>query len=282
MSGDYQIESCIGTGKTSCVYLVEKEGKRYAAKIVNNDDMAMDERPSIHVHSLALELRILRDLPHPNIITLHEVIKQSETTCLILDFMKDGDLYDECPDATMLPRVVQGVAAGLQWLHRHNIVHRDIKPENILLDGDTVKLCDFGLSVDMGSHETVTSAPSGTLNFMAPETFAGRTHRGSDAWSLGATLYEMSVGCTPFEEALTWRTTERILRGAYTWPSSHRDASLRDLVEKLLVLEPALRLTMEQVLQHPWVTEITPPLPRRVLRSGAQRNVDASRDCAKT
>ena len=262
----------IGRGVTSRVYVCEKEGKRYALKIVKNKEVSMDEGPSIHIHSLAIELRILRDLPHPNIITLYEVFKRPETTHLVLEFMKDGDLYDQKPNAALLRHVTREVARGLQWLHEHNIMHRDIKPENILIDGNQVKLCDFGLSVDMGMRETVTGTVAGTTEFLAPEILDGITHRGSDAWSFGATLYDLSVGRTPFEGALCWRTEDRIRRVAYAWPSYHQDTMLQDLVGKLLVLEPMLRLTMEQVLQHPWTK---PPPPRRVLRSGAQKSVDA-------
>lgn len=270
--GDYEVIKLLEEGSASVVYLGKKNQKQYAIKLVENTQVAMVEGPSIHAHSVALEMRILQDLPHPHIITLCAVIEGSNTTALVLEFMKDGDLCDQRPGTALLRRVAQGVAKGLRWLHRHNIVHRDIKPENILLDGTTVKLCDFGLAIDMGNHETVTSDPVGTLDFLPPEILNGRTHRGSDAWSLGATLYDLSTGDPPFCEALCWRTPERIQKAQYSWPSSHQDASLRNLVAGLLVLEPMLRLTMEQVLQHPWLT----PPPRRVLRSGAQRSVGAT------
>ena len=274
----YRIRREIGSGGTSRVYVCEKEGKRYALKVIENEDVAMDEDSAIHVHSLAIELRILRDLPHPNIITLYDVFECRKTTRLVLELMKDGDLHDRMLSTVNLRHVAREVARGLQWLHEHNIVHRDVKPENILIDGNQVKLCDFGLSIDMGVRETVQGHVAGTTDFQAPETWDGTTHRRGDAWSFGATLYELSTGCAPFEEALCWRTEDRIRQVAYTWPSYHQDTLLQDLVGKLLVVEPMLRLTMEQVLQHPWMT--TPLLSRRVLRSGAQKNVDAILDGA--
>lgn len=282
----YRTLKQLGSGATSKVYLCEKEGKKYALKVVKDEKVAMDEEPSTHIHCLARELRILQTLPHPNIITVHEVVKIPQFTCLYLEYMKDGDLWHRRLTTTLLRHVTREVAAGLQWLHGHNIVHRDVKPENILLDGDKVKLCDFGLSIDMGSHEILKERMAGTVDFMAPELFKGEVRRASDAWSLGAVLYEMSTGNVPFEEALEWHTSNRIMEADYSWPKHHQDMLLQDLVDNLLVLKPARRLTMEQVLQHPWCHRQPTPPPRRVLRSGAQRNVvqrnvDANRDDAR-
>ena len=276
---DYTIVKKLDAGKTSKVYLATRKSDNveYALKVVRNREIATTEGPSIHVHSLAIELRILRTLQHPNIVRLYDVIETRDTTTLVLEYVR-GTLWKKQLNLGAQKRVIREVAQALSWLHKNDFVHCDIKPDNILIGPNGIKLCDFGLSVCLNGSEIGPCLTTGTIDFMAPEMVQGRgVRKASDAWSLGATIYEMVHGIPPFDEADSDDddSDDNIARN-YQWRGPRE---FQQLVGDLLIIEPSLRLTMDQVLKFPG---IIPPPPRRVLRSGARRNVDASLESAMT
>jgi serine/threonine-protein kinase SRK2 len=168
----------------------------------------------------------------------------------------------------------QQLIIATEFIHRMGVANRDIKLENTLLDGSPkplIKLCDFGYS----KHEKYQSAPGsrvGTPAYLAPEvilTTTGSTYNGkvSDIWSCGVMLYVMLVGSYPFERAedkkdpqRLQRMIQRILRVEYSFPERLQvSAELKDLLSKILVAVPEKRITIPEILEHPWYNKDLPP-----------------------
>lgn len=274
---DYKIGRLLAKGIKGRVYLCRREQEHYALKVMRKDEVDMEENSSVHIHSAAIELRILQTLPHPNLVPMHDIFEDAIRIYMVLGYHPQGDLFKKRQmghiPVSLQKRIIQDVAQGVRWLHKHNIQHHDIKPDNILL-GNPTRLCDFGLAVDMGPTQSVLHHRlSGTLEYLPPEALDDFVARGSDAWSLGVVFYEMIVGETPFDADEDVDVLINIRRGTYEWPERFNEGAHCDLVKRLLLQDPRDRLTMEEVLAHPWLTP-----PRRVLRSGASRNVDAIPD----
>lgn len=274
LGGIYRLECRIDKGVTARVYSAHRADdpdRGYAIKTIAH--FSLDNH-----HSVDIEVQILRTLPHPNLVRLYEVITASNYTSLVLESMP-GNIYRKSLTGGQQRQIVHGVAQGLAWLHQHGIIHRDIKPDNILWDAHSgnVKLCDFGLSWwEKFQPPSGLTDMTGTLEYLAPEVvqLGALAVTASDAWSLGVVLYEMLTGATPFDHTWDIRVMDKILAGTYTAVTGE----LGSLVDRLLVMKPQDRWSMEQVALA------TQSPRRRVLRSGASRHarvVDANRGTAK-
>lgn len=147
------------------------------------------------------------------------------------------------------------MASALKYLHRKHIIHRDIKPENILVGvyGE-IKISDFGWSVHAPTNRRTTMC--GTLDYLPPEmlsTYDDSYTDKVDLWSLGVLMYEFLVGVAPFEDSQVM-TKRRIVRGEYTVPN-FISSDAKDLIKKLLVLDPEKRIALEDVERHPWIAK---------------------------
>lgn len=144
--------------------------------------------------------------------------------------------------------------------HKLNIVHRDLKPENLLYEGVapnmTLKLADFGLAQIVSAHTHMHTA-CGTPGYVAPEIIMGKEYdREVDMWSLGVILYILLCGFPPFYEEHTPELFKVIKKGEYDFPEPYWDdvsEEAKDLINKLLVVDPAKRLTAAQVFEHEWM-----------------------------
>ncbi|KFY95234.1 hypothetical protein V498_03458 [Pseudogymnoascus sp. VKM F-4517 (FW-2822)] len=147
------------------------------------------------------------------------------------------------------------MAAALKYLHKKHVIHRDIKPENILMGiHGEIKISDFGWSVHAPNNRRQTMC--GTLDYLPPEMLkpgSGDNWYGEkvDLWSLGVLTYEFLVGEAPFEDTMIM-TQRRITRADMTVPS-FVSPEAKDLIKRLLVLDPEKRIQLDQVLQHPWI-----------------------------
>jgi len=210
----------------------------------------------------------MRQVHHPNIVKLYDVFDGSTKMCLILDLLEGGELFDriiekghfsEKDAATSFAQMVSALA----YLHSIQIVHRDLKPENLLFEskqpGAQMKLIDFGLAGSCRAAPLKT--PCGTPNYVAPEILQKKPYGVQiDMWSCGVILYIILCGFPPFydENDDLKKLYAKIKTAQYDMPSPYWDKisnGAKDLVRKLLVVDPAKRYTSKDTLLHPWLKD---------------------------
>ncbi|KAJ8122569.1 hypothetical protein ONZ43_g1273 [Nemania bipapillata] len=206
------------------------------------------------------EIEIQSNLRHPNILQLFGHFHDSKRVFLILEFAAKGELYKHLRRESRFPewkasQYIAQMASALRYLHRKHVIHRDIKPENILvgIHGE-IKISDFGWSVHAPNSRRETMC--GTLDYLPPEMIKPGSSDNSynekvDLWSLGVLTYEFLVGEAPFEDTPVM-TQRRIARADMSIPS-FVSPEARDLIKKLLVLDPEKRIPLDQVQTHPWI-----------------------------
>lgn len=256
--GMFEIGKPLGKGKFGRVYLAREREHGFicALKVLHKHEIQSGRVE----RQVRREVEIQSNMRHPNIVRLYGHFHDSKRIFLILEFVGRGELYKHLRKQGRFPewkaaQYIAQMAAALRYMHRKHIIHRDIKPENILmgLHGE-IKLSDFGWSVHTPSNRRKTYC--GTLDYLPPEMVVPRSadqcyDERVDIWSLGVLTYEFLVGEAPFEDT-PLMTTRRIARGDMKVPS-FVSAPAADLIKKLLVVDPELRLTLEEVEQHPWI-----------------------------
>ncbi|XP_078037110.1 uncharacterized protein LOC144470131 isoform X2 [Augochlora pura] len=262
LSLHYTVGHVIGEGNFAVVrHCTHKStGAEYAMKIV--DKYKCQGKATM----LVIEVSILRQVCHPNIISFIAEQETADQLFLVMELVKGGDLFDALAAATKFSEAEASVMIGhltsaLAYLHSHHIVHRDVKPENLLVEMEgshvrCLKLGDFGLAqVVRGPLFTVCGTPT----YVAPEILA-ETGYGLkiDIWAVGVILYILLCGFPPFVslENEQEKLFERILSGCYEFTSPYWDNisdSAKQLISNMLQTQPELRFTAEDVLDHPWL-----------------------------
>ncbi|XP_005991064.1 ribosomal protein S6 kinase 2 alpha isoform X2 [Latimeria chalumnae] len=272
-SDGYILKEDIGLGSYSvCKRCIHKTTKmEYAVKII--DKSKTDPTEEIEI--------LLRYGQHPNIITLKDVYDDGKSVYLVTELMRGKELLDRIlREKSFSEReasyVLFTIAKTLEYLHSQGVVHRDLKPSNILYvdesgNPESIRICDFGFAKQLRAENGLLMTPCYTANFVAPEVLKLRGYdEACDIWSLGILLYTMLAGYTPFANGPD-DTPEKILarigsgrfnlRGG-NWETVSEAA--KDLVSRMLHVDPHQRLTAKQVLKHPWITR-RDQLPRRKL-----------------
>ena len=150
-------------------------------------------------------------------------------------------------------RIFQQILSGIEYCHYHGVVHRDLKPENLLLDQDhNIKIADFGLSNLIRDGEFLHTS-CGSPNYASPEVICGSMYAGPevDVWSCGVILYALLCGSLPFDDENIPNLFKKIKNGIYSLPG-HLSELSRDLIPRLLVVDPLRRITIPEIRQHPW------------------------------
>ncbi|XP_047668499.1 serine/threonine-protein kinase DCLK2 isoform X4 [Tachysurus fulvidraco] len=262
----YKVGKVIGDGNFAVVKeCVERStGKEFALKIIDKNKCRGKE------HLIESEVAVLRQVKHPNIIMLMEEVDTPSELYLVMELVKDGDLFDAITSSTKYTEkdastMVYNLAAALKYLHGMNIVHRDIKPENLLVceysDGTkSLKLGDFGLA-------TVVEGPlytvCGTPTYVAPEIIAELGYGLKvDIWAAGVITYILLCGFPPFrsENNVQEELFDQILQGHLDFPSPYWDNITdlaKELIGQMLRVNSQMRYTAEDILCHPWVTDKT-------------------------
>ncbi|KAL4379110.1 hypothetical protein GQ457_02G011070 [Hibiscus cannabinus] len=253
---NYKLGKTLGIGSFGKVKIAEHilTGHKVAIKILNRrkiKNMEMEEK-------VRREIKILRLFMHPHIIRLYEVIETATDIFVVMEYVKSGELFDYLVEKGRLQEdearnFFQQIISGVEYCHRNMVVHRDLKPENLLLDSKcNVKIADFGLSNIMrDGHFLKTSC--GSPNYAAPEVISGKLYAGSevDVWSCGVILYALLCGTLPFDDENIPNLFKKIKGGIYTLPS-HLSPGARDLIPRMLVVDPMKRMTIPEIRQHPW------------------------------
>ncbi|KAF4336193.1 CAMK RAD53 kinase [Fusarium beomiforme] len=271
----YTLLEKLGKGHFAEVYLcVEKAtGQRFAVKIFTKHP-GMEDRSK--TEGLQQEIGVLMGVSHPNVLCLKDTFNERDRVYLVLELAPEGELFNYIVMKQKLSedesrKLFVQLFQGIKYLHERNIVHRDIKPENILLVDKNlhVKLADFGLAKIIG-EESFTTTLCGTPSYVAPEILADSKQRkytkAVDVWSLGVVLYICLCGFPPFSDELYSRDfpftlSQQIKSGRFDYPSPYWDSvgdPALDLIDSMLIVDPEKRFTIDQCLQHPWLTQSSP------------------------
>ncbi|KAI0878327.1 Pkinase-domain-containing protein [Hypoxylon argillaceum] len=256
--GMFEIGRPLGKGKFGRVYLARERTSGFicALKVLHKSELSQGRVEK----QVRREIEIQSNLRHPNILQLFGHFHDSKRVFLILEFAAKGELYKHLRRESRFPewkasQYIAQMASALRYLHRKHVIHRDIKPENILvgIHGE-IKISDFGWSVHAPNSRRETMC--GTLDYLPPEMIKPGSSDNSynekvDLWSLGVLTYEFLVGEAPFEDTPVM-TQRRIARADMSIPS-FVSPEARDLIKKLLVLDPEKRIPLDQVQTHPWI-----------------------------
>uniref|UniRef100_A0A8C7Y2S6 non-specific serine/threonine protein kinase n=1 Tax=Oryzias sinensis TaxID=183150 RepID=A0A8C7Y2S6_9TELE len=205
------------------------------------------------------EVRIMKGLNHPNIVKLFEVIETDKTLYLVMEYASGGEVFDYLVSHGRMKEVearakFRQIVSAVHYCHMKNIVHRDLKAENLLLDADAnIKIADFGFSNEFTLGNKLDTF-CGSPPYAAPELFQGKKYDGPevDVWSLGVILYTLVSGSLPFDGQNLKELRERVLRGKYRVPF-YMSTDCEGILRRFLVLNPAKRCTLEQVMKDKWI-----------------------------
>jgi len=248
--------SKLGKGSFASVRLVreKKTNILYAMKIMNANPMKTSRS---HIQNLQNEVYIHRSLDHPNIIKFHDYIQEGFNIYHVLELAQNGTLYNFLHKKKILtPNEVfqffYQTCLAVQYIHNKDILHRDLKPENILLDKDqNIKLCDFGWAARNIREKRTTFC--GTYEYMAPEIVKKRAYDYRvDIWSLGILLYELSHGEAPYKGRSLEEITDSLTRPTIKFAATVQN-EVKDLVQKILKINPEERISLDEIMSHPWM-----------------------------
>ncbi|XP_038152596.1 calcium/calmodulin-dependent protein kinase type II subunit beta isoform X9 [Cyprinodon tularosa] len=262
---EYQLYEELGKGAFSVVRRCVKlcTGQEYAAKIINTKKLSARDH-----QKLEREARICRLLKHPNIVRLHDSISEEGFHYLVFDLVTGGELFEDIvareyyseADAS---HCIHQILDSVSYTHQHDIVHRDLKPENLLLASKcknaAVKLADFGLAIEVQGEQQAWFGFAGTPGYLSPEVLRKEAYgKPVDIWACGVILYILLVGYPPFWDEDQHKLYQQIKAGAYDFPSPEWDTvtpEAKNLINQMLTINPAKRITAQEALKHPWVCQ---------------------------
>jgi serine/threonine protein kinase len=254
---DLKICEVLGSGSFSVVYrAVSQQNLSPVALKAIPKSLVNDP---VQIEHLQREIDSTAFLKHPNIVSLLDFFSDDRYYYLVMDYCPGGDLSSYLLDHVTLPEPVAveiftQIAGALSYCHARQIAHRDLKPQNIMITAfPQIKLTDFGLCAFLTDSKLTTFC--GSACYSAPECLKHVSYDGdlADIWSLGVILYEMVVGRHPWSIANIAKMLKQITAGQFTIPSSVTPPCA-DLIRKLLRVNPADRIRIEQIWAHGWVS----------------------------
>ncbi|KAI4816511.1 hypothetical protein KUCAC02_008837 [Chaenocephalus aceratus] len=262
---EFQLYEELGKGAFSVVRRCVKlcSGQEYAAKIINTKKLSARDH-----QKLEREARICRLLKHSNIVRLHDSISEEGFHYLLFDLVTGGELFEDIvareyyseADAS---HCIQQIVEAVLHCHQMGVVHRDLKPENLLLASKcknaAVKLADFGLAIEVQGEQQAWFGFAGTPGYLSPEVLRKEAYgKPVDIWACGVILYILLVGYPPFWDEDQHKLYQQIKAGAYDFPSPEWDTvtpEAKNLINQMLTINPAKRITAQEALKHPWVCQ---------------------------
>lgn len=267
MRNFYTLIEQIGEGTFGKVFRAVNKatGQEYAIKSIDKQTLSQDE-----VNSMHLEVEIISQVDHPNIVRAYEFFDEPKTLHVVMEIMLGGEVFERIVEKDHYSEheaawTIRPVIDAIKYCHDMGIVHRDIKPENLLyssfdMDG-IVKITDFGLA-RFYDDDLMTTA-CGTPSYVAPEILEGRGYGLEvDYWSIGVIVYTMLCGFLPFNEDTNEALFEVIKTGRYEFTSPYWDnisENAKDLIRRCLKVNPKERCTAKQMMSHPWIVGTNNP-----------------------
>ncbi|KAH8419639.1 hypothetical protein KR222_011625, partial [Zaprionus bogoriensis] len=256
---EYEVQHLLGKGGFACVYKAkclhthqDVAIKMIDKKLIQSSGLTNRVRQEVDIHSR---------LKHPSVLQLYTFFQDANYVYLVLELADNGELHRYMNQQMKRPfteeeaaSILRQVVAGLLYLHSHNIMHRDISLSNLLLSKDMqVKIADFGLATQLKRPDERHMTMCGTPNYISPEVVSHMSHGlPADLWSVGCMLYTLLVGRPPFDTDAVQSTLNKVVQSDYTMPT-HLSYEARDLIDKLLRKNPHERISLEQVLRHPFM-----------------------------
>ena len=261
----YITQKILGVGTYGKVYLVQN---KYTKELFAMKEIPKTSEDLLSDNEIMDEIEILKNLDHPDIVRITEFYNTESSYYIINEYCRYGELYDQVTkefSETQIAVMFRQILSGIAYLHSNNIIHRDLKLENILIndieksmttneDLFLVKIIDFGTAKIFDKNK-IPRAIVGSIYYIAPEVILKQYGKECDMWSLGVILYMFIVGHAPFDGKSNRDIMEKIKEGKYLknetrWKKASNE--VKDLINKLLVLEPDKRLTAFEALKHPW------------------------------
>jgi 5'-AMP-activated protein kinase catalytic alpha subunit len=265
--GKYEIGKTLGEGTFGKVKAAvnTETGEHVAIKVLDKEKIQKQNMGA----QVKKEISIMKMVRHENIVFLKEVLASRTKIFIVLELVTGGELFDKIvakgrfndDEARFYFRQL---VEAVQFCHDQDVCHRDLKPENLLLD-DTgnLKISDFGLSNfyeggagEENSRAALLHTTCGTPNYVAPEVLEDKGYDGkmADTWSCGVILYVLLAGFLPFDEPTMSALFRKIQKAEFSYPSWFSQG-VRGILDKILVASPDERLTLDMVLQDPWMLE---------------------------
>jgi len=278
----YTFKEKIGTGKFSIVYRAvakKNNSNEFAVKVIDKNGLKPEEREFV-----LMETSVMKVLNHPAMIKLIETVETKSAIYIVTELVKDGDLFEYIVNREFLEEyetsfIMKQLFVAINYLHSVGIIHRDLKPENIMITLSEkkdkvkeVKIIDFGFA-QFVTPGVVLKETCGTPNYVAPDVLKGNGYdKRADVWSLGIIMFLMLRGRLPFDSHNVDDILKNTLKMSLPLDEEHWDnvsPDARDLVTKLLDRDMNSRITIQDALNHPWITN------RENLRKYANRNQHA-------
>jgi len=242
-------------------------GEKVAIKILEKDKIYQQEDKE----RVEKEIKILKMIRHNNLIQVYQVIQTPKLIYIVMEYSHGKDLFNHIVNSKKIKEdqavdLFQQIIEGVDYCHKMKICHRDLKPENLLLEGEVLKLIDFGLSNTWNKSGKLKTA-CGSPSYAAPEMILGETeYYGSrvDVWSCGVILYVMVCGFLPFEDANQDKLYKKIIDGKYALPSFVSEPC-KDLIRKIMQVDQEQRYTLAEIKLHPWYKSKTPKINEGLL-----------------
>jgi len=263
---DFILIKELGTGSFGRVLLVQHKmtQAKYAIKAIDKRNKTnIQEKPYFR-----REIEIMYRVHHPNVVKLFGHFEDANYCYFLMEYIPGGNIYSLVPkngirtiSTKNIVSIMKDVISATYFLHHMYppIIHRDIKPENVVLDNNMVaKLTDFGWSNYMPGDDSKRTTVCGTPVYLAPEIINNRGHdERVDIWCIGVLMFELMTGFSPFQGDDVKTVKYNISRLKIKWPQEmDRDAA--DLISRILKYNPEERISLEQMLLHPFFTKYYP------------------------
>ena len=260
--GQFVLEEKLGQGTFGIVVLATHQltGEKVAVKILEKEKIIQEADKT----RIEREIKILKNLRHNNIVHLYDIKETGSSLYIIMEYIPGKELFDYIVSKKRLSEIeacnfYQQIISGIEYLGKIRVVHRDLKPENLLLDNKkNIKIVDFGLSNIYPNNELLKTA-CGSPCYAAPEMINGELYKGlgADIWSSGIVLYAMLCGYLPFEDSDNEILYKKITSGKFKIPKFLSE-NCKDILQKILNVDPEKRYTIKQIKKHPWFNLVNP------------------------
>ena len=250
----------LGKGAFGEVWKVTHENSKkvYCIKMMIKRDIFEQKL----INQINKEIGIMYNINHPYSVKLYNHFEDNEKLYLIMELASNGNLYNfiqnnknqKIKTKEMIKKIIIQVIEIIKYLHSLDIIYRDIKPENILLDKDyNVKLCDYGWASYLSKGQ-FCSAYCGTPEYVSPEVIKKYPYNEKvDIWGIGVLIFELVFGYPPFTSNFNEDRFNNIKEGKINWPKDLNDMELKDLIEKILKVNPKDRISLDEIEKHQWL-----------------------------